>query len=297
MAKKSLGIDLGALLDDNVSDLYENQLEDLLSTSSEEIVKNISLDDISANPYQPRKHFDEASIIELANSIKNHGLIQPIILVDADELCKKAKENNQNITKTSKYFLVAGERRFRAFKYLKENKIKAIVANINAQNSRELALIENIQRQDLNPIELALAYKEILDEKNITQEQLAQSIQKSRANIANTLRLLNLSKQTQDLIIEGKISAGHAKVIAGQIEDEHTLVQTIIGQKLNVRDCEKLAQKIKNKQADLKIDYASESLKTNLKKLKLKYNLNKNKLIFDLSDENTKKFIEKVFNN
>lgn len=297
MAKKSLGIDLGDLLVDNVSNLYENQLEELLSTSNEDIIKNISLDDISANPYQPRKYFDESSIIELANSIKNYGLIQPIILVDADELCKKAKENKQNIVKTSKYFLVAGERRFRAFKYLKEDKIKAIIANINTQNSRELALIENIQRQDLNPIELALAYKQILDEKNLTQEQLAQSIQKSRANIANTLRLLNLSKQTQELIIEGKISAGHAKVIAGQIEDENTLVQTIIGQKLNVRDCEKLAQKIKNKQNNLKIDYVSESLKNSLKKLGLKYNLNKNKLIFDLSDENTKKIIEKVFNN
>ncbi|MFG5142582.1 ParB/RepB/Spo0J family partition protein, partial [Campylobacter lari] len=138
-------------------------------------------------------------------------------------------------------------RRFRACKLLGKEQIKAVVLNVDDIKLRELALIENIQRENLNPIELAHSYKELLEIHDITQEKLADLIHKSRSQIANTLRLLNLNEQTQNLIIEGKISQGHAKVLVGlEKEEEKMIVDTIIGQKLNVRDTEKLIKNFKN---------------------------------------------------
>ncbi|MBZ7985395.1 ParB/RepB/Spo0J family partition protein [Campylobacter sp. Cr9] len=292
MAKKSLGADFSSILDD-ISLVYDDEMSGVFHNELDTI-KEIDIDEITPNPYQPRKNFNEDSINELAISIKNHGLLQPIVVIDADELCEKAKENGEVLEKTTKYFLIAGERRLRAFKTLKETKIRAIIANIDSGKTRELALLENIQREDLNPIELALAYKELMRVRNITQEELAQSIQKSRANIANTLRLLTLSEDTQKLIIEGKLSAGHAKVIAGQKEDEKILVNTIIGQKLNVRDCEKLANKLKGKSLNHLLD---EQLLNKLKEFEIDFKLQNGKLILNLSQEKTKNFIEKAIKN
>lgn len=292
MAKKSLGSGFSSILDD-ISLAYDDELSSVFKNELE-AVKEIDIDEITPNPYQPRKNFNEDSINELANSIKNHGLLQPIIIIDADELCEKAKENGEYLEKTTKYFLIAGERRLRAVKSLGYSTIRAIVANIDSGKTRELALLENIQREDLNPIELALAYKELMRVRNITQEELAQSIQKSRTNIANTLRLLTLSEETQKLIIEGKISAGHAKVIAGQKEDEKTLVNTIIGQKLNVRDCEKLANKLKGKNINY---FSDEKIIIKLKEAKIDYKIQNGKIIFNLNDEKTKIFIENSIKN
>lgn len=292
MAKKSLGADFSSILDD-ISLAYDDEMSGVFHNELDSI-KEIDIDEITPNPYQPRKNFNEDSINELAISIKNHGLLQPIVVIDADELCEKAKENGEVLEKTTKYFLIAGERRLRAFKALKETKIRAIIANIDSGKTRELALLENIQREDLNPIELALAYKELMRVRNITQEELAQSIQKSRANIANTLRLLTLSEDTQKLIIEGKLSAGHAKVIAGQKEDEKILVNTIIGQKLNVRDCEKLANKLKGKSLNHLLD---QQLLNKLKEFEIDFKLQNGKLILNLSQEKTKNFIEKAIKN
>lgn len=292
MAKKSLGADFSSILDD-ISLAYDDEMSGVFHSELDSI-KEINIDEITPNPYQPRKNFNEDSINELAISIKNHGLLQPIVVIDADELCEKAKENGEVLEKTTKYFLIAGERRLRAFKTLKETKIRAIIANIDSGKTRELALLENIQREDLNPIELALAYKELMRVRNITQEELAQSIQKSRANIANTLRLLTLSEDTQKLIIEGKLSAGHAKVIAGQKEDEKILVNTVIGQKLNVRDCEKLANKLKGKSLNHLLD---EQLLNKLKEFEIDFKLQNGKLILNLSQEKTKNFIEKAIKN
>lgn len=292
MAKKSLGSDFSSILDD-ISLAYDDELSGVFR-SDLDTIRDISIDDITPNPYQPRKSFNEDSINELANSIKNHGLLQPIVVIDADELCEKAMENGENLEKVTKYFLIAGERRLRAIKALGETKIKAIIANIDSSKTRELALLENIQREDLNPIELALAYKELMRVRKITQEELAHSIQKSRANIANTLRLLTLSEDTQKLIIDGKLSAGHAKVIAGQKEDEKILVNTIIGQKLNVRDCEKLANKLKGKNTNNIID---DSLLKKLKDFKIDFKIQNGKLIFNLNQENTKNFVENAIKN
>ena len=197
-------------------------------------VNEIPLTKIDLNPYQPRKHFDEEALKELANSIEEYGLIQPIIVLKKGE----------------RYVLVAGERRLRASKILGLKTILAFVADAEEKRLRELALIENIQRENLNPIELAHSYKSLIDEHQITQENLASIIHKSRTQITNTLRLLNLDETTQKLIAEGKISQGHAKILVGlKKEDEKTMVDSIIGQKLSVRDTEKIVQNLKNKKA------------------------------------------------
>ncbi|ADT71870.1 ParB/RepB/Spo0J family partition protein [Campylobacter jejuni] len=194
----------------------------------------IEIDQISPNPFQPRKNFDQEALDELANSIKEFGLIQPIIVF---------KKNN-------KFILIAGERRLRAVKALGKKEILAFIADIDENKLRELALIENIQRENLNPIELANSYKDLMQVHKITQENLAELIHKSRTQITNTLRLLNLDIRTQELIASGKISQGHAKILVGlDQKDEKMLVDSIIGQKLNVRDTEKIVKKIKNNES------------------------------------------------
>ena len=194
----------------------------------------IEIDQISPNPFQPRKNFDQEALDELANSIKEFGLIQPIIVF---------KKNN-------KFILIAGERRLRAVKALGKKEILAFIADIDENKLRELALIENIQRENLNPIELANSYKDLMQVHKITQENLAELIHKSRTQITNTLRLLNLDIRTQELIASGKISQGHAKGLVGLDQKyEKMLVDSIIGQKLNVRDTEKIVKKIKNNES------------------------------------------------
>ncbi|HDZ5066337.1 TPA: ParB/RepB/Spo0J family partition protein [Campylobacter jejuni] len=209
----------------------------------------IEIDKISPNPFQPRKNFDQEALDELANSIKEFGLIQPIIVF---------KKND------NKFILVAGERRLRAVKALGKKEILAFIADIDENKLRELALIENIQRENLNPIELANSYKDLMQVHEITQENLAELIHKSRTQITNTLRLLNLDMRTQELIASGKISQGHAKVLVGlDQKDERMLVDSIIGQKLNVRDTEKIVKKIKNNES-----LSNQEFEDEIKKLK-----------------------------
>ena len=256
MAKRSLGRGLGAILED-VELAYKAELNE----GNSDIVKDIDLDLIVENPYQPRKNFDETALRELSESIKRHGLIQPIIVIEKD----------------GGYMLIAGERRFRATKLLGESKIKAIVADIESQSLRELALIENIQREDLNPIELANSYKELIDEYKITQDGLANIIHKSRVQITNTMRLLSLSAVTQEYIKEGKLTQGHAKVIVGlEPNDEKTAVDTIIGQRLSVRETENLVKNLKNKlppKTALKLDERYLERLTNLKEIFSKFDV------------------------
>ena len=257
MAKKGgLGRGLEAILGD-----MELAYKAELNEGNSDMVKDIDLDLIVENPYQPRKNFDETALRELSESIKRHGLIQPIIVIEKD----------------GGYMLIAGERRFRATKLLGESKIKAIVADIESQSLRELALIENIQREDLNPIELANSYKELIDEYKITQDGLANIIHKSRVQITNTMRLLSLSAVTQEYIKEGKLTQGHAKVIVGlEPNDEKTAVDTIIGQRLSVRETENLVKNLKNKlppKAALKLDERYLERLTNLKEIFSKFDV------------------------
>ncbi|EAI0078359.1 ParB/RepB/Spo0J family partition protein [Campylobacter coli] len=243
-------------------------------------VSLIEISKITPNPFQPRKTFDEIALNELANSIKEHGLIQPIIV----------------LKKNDSFILVAGERRLRATQILGKENILAFVSDSDESKLRELALIENIQRENLNPIELANSYKDLIEVYNITQENLAELIHKSRTQITNTLRLLNLDPKTQDLIASGKISQGHAKVLVGlDKEDEKVLVDSILGQKLSVRDTERLVQKVKNKENTEEVEFENsmQSLKQTLNKLGFASKNNKKELIIRLDNiEKIKKLTE-----
>ncbi|EAH4570728.1 ParB/RepB/Spo0J family partition protein [Campylobacter lari] len=283
MAKKSaLGRGLSSILAD-IDEVYEKELG-----SNEGRIEEIDIDLISPNPYQPRKNFDTQALEELAGSIKEYGLIQPIVVFKKDEF---------------DYILIAGERRFRACKLLEKEQIKAVVLNVDDIKLRELALIENIQRENLNPIELAHSYKELLEIHDITQEKLADLIHKSRPQIANTLRLLNLNEQTQNFIIEGKISQGHAKVLVGlEKEEEKMIVDTIIGQKLNVRDTEKLIKNFKNtnqleKNATSNKQYQSIiNLKEKIESLGLKVNAKDLKITINFENEDEVREFLKTLN-
>ena len=237
MAKKTgLGRGLGDILDE-IGSTYETQIDSVDEEELSDLIAEIDIDLIEPNPYQPRKHFDEEKLQELSDSIKQHGLLQPIVVISHDD----------------RYILIAGERRLRASKMAGFEKIKAIIAQVELDELRlrELALIENIQRENLNPIELANSYKELIEVHNITHEELSNIVHKSRSQITNTLRLLNLNPYAQNALIEGKITQGHAKVLIGVDEEEQKLIiDTIIGQKLSVRESEELVKKVKEKKLD-----------------------------------------------
>jgi len=272
----ALGRGLGELLGE-VESAYENS-----TRSSNAGVTKIDVSSIKANPNQPRKIFDEEKLKELSESIKEHGLLQPIVVVENDD-------------KT--YTLVAGERRLRAHKLAEISKIKAIIIDADELKLRELALIENIQRDDLNIIELAYCYAQLLNEHSITHEELSRKVFKSRASITNTLRLLQLNSYVQQFLATDKISAGHAKVMLGLSSDEQKMVcDTIIGQKLSVRETEKLVKELKEKNSDKpkkeksSVDYNVAPLKNLMTKLQennLKVKVEKNyfKIEFNSQEE------------
>ncbi|KYJ87388.1 ParB/RepB/Spo0J family partition protein [Sulfurovum riftiae] len=231
----ALGRGLGEILSE-VEEAYEK--EDLSSIDSSELeaqgarVEDLPVKSISPNPFQPRKHFDDAALKELSNSIKEHGLLQPIVVIE--------KENG--------YLLIAGERRLRAHKLAKLPTVKAIIANVDIDEARlrELALIENIQRENLNAIELANSYAELIEVHKITHDELSSIVHKSRSQITNTMRLLALSAYAQKKVALGKISQGHAKVLVGLDEKQQKIIiDSIIGQKLSVREAEKMAKQSK----------------------------------------------------
>lgn len=247
--KSVLGRGLDAILGD-VEMAYTKEFE---SGVNKDMVIDIEVSKIKPNPYQPRQNFDEEALKELSQSIKRHGLIQPIIVFEKD----------------GDYVLIAGERRLRATRLLGNKSIKAIVADIESKNLRELALIENIQRENLNPIELANSYKELIDEYKITQDDLSDIIKKSRSQITNTLRLLNLTKESKEALNLGKISQGHAKVLVGlQRDDEIKILNTIIGQKLTVRETENLVKRLKSTDKPKKKELTNEEFKSSIKTLK-----------------------------
>jgi len=232
-------------------------------------ILEIDVDNITLNPYQPRKIFNEEKIKELSDSIKNNGLLQPIVVTkDAD-----------------RYLLVAGERRLRATKLANFTTIKALVIDVDNTKLRELALIENIQRDDLNIIEVAYSYAGLINDYNITHEELSKIVSKSRSTISNILRLLTLSSFAQKMLGADKISLGHAKLIVGLNDDEQKIIiDSIIGQKLSVRETELLVKQIKH--TDKKIDKTPPSKKTlNFDSLSsIKENLTKNNLNVKIDD-------------
>ncbi len=226
--RKALGKGLEQLFSNSVIDFekFENQIVNDAKTTGD--VVEINIDEIRANPYQPRKTFDEEALNELAKSISEYGVIQPIIV-------KKSIKG---------YELVAGERRTRAAKIAGLTKIPAIIKDFNDNDMMEIALIENIQRENLNPIEEALSFENIIKLRNFTQEEVAEKFGKSRSYITNILGLLRLPEYTKELVSNGKISMGHARVLSKLEDDEliNTLATKIVRDGLSVRDIENLVK-------------------------------------------------------
>lgn len=205
--KKALGRGLEELFSTEVLD-FDSFESNIMESATEEEIKEIPVSEIRPNPYQPRKTFNEEALHELAQSIKNYGVFTPIIV-------KKSIKG---------YDLIAGERRLRASKLAGLETIPAIIKDFSDDEMREISLLENIQRENLTAIELAWAYKGIIDNLDIRQEDLAQKIGKSRSHITNTLGLLNLPEDVQKMILDGEISMGHARVLS-KMEDEKEITK------------------------------------------------------------------------
>jgi ParB family chromosome partitioning protein len=234
--KKALGRGLDALLGNAEADYNrsrknnENNAEPTTGSIAE-----IDIALIETNPFQPRTEFEKEALLELAASIKEHGLIQPITVRKLD---------------SNKYQLISGERRFRASQAAELTKIPAYIRVANDQSMLEMALVENIQRKDLNAIEVALSYKRLIDECDLTQEELAKKVSKNRSSVTNTLRLLNLPVEIQSAIIENKISFGHARALLA-LSDEAMqlyLLDQIISQELSVRQTEEWIKESKQQE-------------------------------------------------
>ena len=198
--------------------------------SNNQSILEMSVDDISPNKEQPRKKFDEDSLIELCDSIKMHGMIEPLVITKCESKNKKEY-----------YQIIAGERRWRAAKMAGLDKVPVVIKDYDEKQMLEIALIENIQREDLNAIEEAQAYSELIKKCNLTQDQLAERVSKSRTAITNSMRLLKLSKKVQQMVIDEKLSAGHVRALLS-IEDknvQYEFAQMIFDKKLSVRETEK----------------------------------------------------------
>lgn len=225
MAKRGLGKGLDALFQS-----YEEEI--LYKSEDQEVIKEIRIQDIDPNKNQPRKEFDTESIDDLVNSIKEHGVIQPILL----------KPNN------GRYTIIAGERRWRAARQAGLQKIPAIIKDVDKNEMLMIALVENLQREDLNPIEEAEAIKQLMEGCDLTQEQVAQKIGKSRPVIANALRLLTLSPNIQAYVRDNKLTTGHARALLGieDPEEREKLARLIIENELSVRETEKLIKRLRD---------------------------------------------------
>ena len=233
MKKKGLGRGLGSLLRD----------EDFIT---DENLLTVDLDKLMAREDQPRKSFDDDSLKELANSIKADGVIQPIVVRKVDD----------------RYEIIAGERRFRASKLAELEKVPVVVKNVTDRKARELALVENIQREDLNPIEEAISLKTLMEEYKLTQQELSDIIGKSRSYIANNLRLLNLSDHIKEYLIRGELSPSQGRTLLSLETDEerNKYLDKLLVKEVNIRDVEKKAKQSKNKTEDIFIKDICERL-------------------------------------
>jgi len=216
-SKKGLGRGLSSLIGDS------EKVDDK---------KNISISSLVRNKYQPRKKFDEISLEELTNSIRERGIIQPIIVRPSSD-------------EEDKFEIIAGERRWQAAQYAGLHEVPVVVINVDNLKSLEFAIVENVQREDLNPIEEAEGYKRLIDEFSYDQDKVSKFIGKSRSHISNCLRLLSLPQEIIELIIEEKLSQGHAKILVG-LDNAILLAKKIISKKLSVRQAESLVRMLKS---------------------------------------------------
>lgn len=230
MAKNTgLGRGLDALFSMPIADDEKQKAGDEL--------KKLKLIDIEPNREQPRKTFDEDALSELAESIKRYGVIQPIVVTE----------------KAGYYAIIAGERRWRAAKQAGLKKIPVIIKNYTEQEIVEISLIENIQREDLNPIEEAFAYKRLLEEFNLKQDEVAERVSKSRTAVTNSIRLLKLNEKVQQMVIDDMIQTGHARALLGieDLEKQYNMAQKVFDEKLSVRETEKLVKKVQKEKEEV----------------------------------------------
>lgn len=223
----------------------KNQEETTESHKGEKVVKNFK---VEPNRDQPRKKFDEDALLELSESIKQYGVLQPLLVSD----------------KKDYYEIIAGERRWRAAKMAGLKEIPVLVKEFTDQEMVEISLIENIQREDLNPVEEAEAYKRLIDEFHLKQDEIAERVSKSRTAITNVLRLLKLDNRVQQMMVDEMISAGHARAILGiaDYEKQYSVAMKVFDEKLSVRETEKLVKVITNppKKREVSTDSAEEAI-------------------------------------
>ena len=235
-ATKKTGKGLGKGLGRGIGNLIPEETKDEKDVIVKEVVKEVvvkepaevkvRISQVEPNKEQPRKYFDEDALIELSESIKQYGVLQPLLVQKKDNY----------------YEIIAGERRWRAAKLAGVKEIPVVIKDYSDQEVMEIALIENIQREDLNPIEEAQAYQRLIKDYRLKQDEVAEKVSKSRAAITNSLRLLKLDKRVQEMVMEGKLSNGHARTIIS-IEDgdkQYAIAQKILDEKLSVREVEKL---------------------------------------------------------
>ena len=235
-ATKKTGKGLGKGLGRGIGNLIPEETKDEKDVVVKEVVKEVvvkepaevkvRISQVEPNKEQPRKYFDEDALIELSESIKQYGVLQPLLVQKKDDY----------------YEIIAGERRWRAAKLAGVKEIPVVIKDYSDQEVMEIALIENIQREDLNPIEEAQAYQRLIKDYRLKQDEVAEKVSKSRAAITNSLRLLKLDKRVQEMVMEGKLSNGHARTIIS-IEDgdkQYAIAQKIFDEKLSVREVEKL---------------------------------------------------------
>ncbi len=226
-AKRGLGKGLDSMIPERVEKANPEPVEEHGDVSRETL---ININEIEPNKGQPRKNFDEDAIQELADSIKQYGVIQPLILQKNDKY----------------YVIIAGERRWRAAKLAGLKKIPAIIKNYSPQEIIEIALIENLQREDLNPIEEAIAFQNLIKEFNLKQDEVAERVSKSRVAVTNSMRLLKLDSKVQQMLIDGMISSGHARTLLAieNPEIQYQVAMKVFDEKLSVRETEKLVKNI-----------------------------------------------------
>ena len=290
--RKSLGRGLDSILQSPETDITSRDISGDFVAGA---IAEIDINQIETNPFQPRTEFDETALRELAQSIKEQGVIQPVTV-------RKLGYN--------KYQLISGERRLRAPKMAGLTKIPAFIRVANDEQMLELALIENIHRENLNAIEVAISYQRLIDECNLTQEEVSEKVGKSRSAVANFLRLLKLPPEIQLAIRDGHISMGHARALINinSKEEQLKLLQQIITEEMTVRQTEELADKAKNPEAKERkqTNFIPEHFKSKIKtlsqtlntKVKVKRNLSgQGSVVIDFKDEAEFDRIMELFNH
>ena len=232
--RNGLGKGLDSLITKKIDTPVTNEQKPVSEHAADAIIMDINK--VEPNREQPRKKFDEDALLELSESLKQFGVLQPLLVQERDDY----------------YEIIAGERRWRAAKMAGIKEVPVIIKKLTEQEIMEISLIENIQREDLNPIEEALAYKRLLTEFNLKQDEVAERVSKSRTAVTNAMRLLKLNEKVQQMVIDEMISTGHARALLG-IEDQekqYTIAQKIFDEKLNVRETEKLVKNLQNEKGE-----------------------------------------------